>query len=286
MQVNPGTSPAPLFRPGHTPEPPPQSPPSVVSDRLQLSRDYHERQSPTADAEVETVPPKPVTVEVAAGDSLSAIAERHLGDPSRWPEVFEFNRDQLEDPDLIHPGMVLKLPLSNLLAPDPVVPAQEAAATPPQAPAPAEALSPEAKQQMQGLMEAAIAGSGGKRALGWCYREVWGYIQQQGYGKMPAVDIPGEYSRFARHFADFANQGDNAAMLGIKRLPIDNPYEAPAGAIVVVRAGTPGTSHPEAGDIAVAAGDGRFLNDGEMGYGGPEHFPPGNDYVLGIYVPA
>jgi len=29
-----------------------------------------------------------------------------------------------------------------------------------------------------------------------------------------------------------------------------------------------------------------LYNDGEMSYGGPGNFPPGNNYVLGVYVPA
>ena len=52
-----------------------------------------------------------------------------------------------------------------------------------------------------------------------------------------------------------------------------------------LRAGTPGTRHPTAGDIAVATGDGGFYNDGKMGYGGRDNFKAGNDYVLGVYVP-
>ena len=47
---------------------------------------------------------------VQSGDTLSAIAERHYGKASRWHEIFEANRDQIEDPDLIRPGQVLRLP--------------------------------------------------------------------------------------------------------------------------------------------------------------------------------
>jgi nucleoid-associated protein YgaU len=43
-------------------------------------------------------------------DTLSNIAERYLGDRSRWPEIFALNRGALASPDLLHPGAVLRLP--------------------------------------------------------------------------------------------------------------------------------------------------------------------------------
>jgi len=50
------------------------------------------------------------TYTVAAGDSLSKIAQRELGDASRWRAIYDANRDTIKDPDLIHPGQVLKMP--------------------------------------------------------------------------------------------------------------------------------------------------------------------------------
>lgn len=47
---------------------------------------------------------------VAKGDTLSAIAKQHLGNANAWRQIFELNRDVLEDPDRIQPGQVLKLP--------------------------------------------------------------------------------------------------------------------------------------------------------------------------------
>ena len=49
---------------------------------------------------------------VAEGDSLSHIAKHFYGKASRWPLIFEANRDQLKDPDKIRPGQVLKIPAS------------------------------------------------------------------------------------------------------------------------------------------------------------------------------
>lgn len=50
------------------------------------------------------------TYTVRAGDTLSHIAQQHYGKASRWHAIFDANRDQLDDPDLIRPGQVLKLP--------------------------------------------------------------------------------------------------------------------------------------------------------------------------------
>jgi hypothetical protein len=139
---------------------------------------------------------------------------------------------------------------------------------------------------MKALMRSANSGSGGRSPGGRCYEAVWRYIVRVGYGNMPGIEVPWDYSAYAKNFAEYANLPGNLKRLGLCKLDIDNPYEAPPGAIVVVRPGTPGTGDPMAGDIAIAMGGGRFLNDGEMGYRGPEHFPPGNRHVLGIYVPA
>ena len=50
------------------------------------------------------------TYTVKSGDSLSKIAARELGDDTKWRAIYEANRDQISDPDLIHPGQVLTLP--------------------------------------------------------------------------------------------------------------------------------------------------------------------------------
>lgn len=50
------------------------------------------------------------TYTVKAGDTLSGIAKQHLGDANAYMRIFEMNRDQLNDPDKIQPGQVLKLP--------------------------------------------------------------------------------------------------------------------------------------------------------------------------------
>jgi len=47
---------------------------------------------------------------VVAGDSLSKISKKLYGDANQWKRIFEANRDQIKNPDLIHPGQKLKIP--------------------------------------------------------------------------------------------------------------------------------------------------------------------------------
>ena len=50
------------------------------------------------------------TYTVVKGDSLSRIAQREYGAAGKWPAIYEANRDQIKDPDLIYPGQVLTIP--------------------------------------------------------------------------------------------------------------------------------------------------------------------------------
>jgi len=50
------------------------------------------------------------TYVVKSGDSLSKIAAELLGDGSRWPEIFEANKDKIKDPNLIYPGQEFDIP--------------------------------------------------------------------------------------------------------------------------------------------------------------------------------
>jgi LysM repeat protein len=51
------------------------------------------------------------TYTVKAGDTLSKIAQQHLGSANAYMDIFNANRDQLQDPDKIKPGQVLKIPV-------------------------------------------------------------------------------------------------------------------------------------------------------------------------------
>ncbi len=70
---------------------------------------------------------------VKKGDTLWALAKTHLGNPERWPEIFEANRDVIDDPDEIDIGWRLRIPtVPGAAAPatSPGVNTAPAAATP------------------------------------------------------------------------------------------------------------------------------------------------------------
>ncbi|MAT89263.1 MAG: peptidoglycan-binding protein [Flavobacteriaceae bacterium] len=47
---------------------------------------------------------------VEKGESLSKISKHYYGDPMKYNSIFEANRDQLDNPDMIHPGQELVIP--------------------------------------------------------------------------------------------------------------------------------------------------------------------------------
>src|SRR5438876_7534906 len=49
---------------------------------------------------------------VASGDTLSAIAQQWYGNGTLWSRIFEANRNQIANPNVIFPGQVLRIPQS------------------------------------------------------------------------------------------------------------------------------------------------------------------------------
>ena len=47
---------------------------------------------------------------IKSGDTLWAIAAEHLGNGAKYPEIFEANREVIEDPDKIFPGQKIRIP--------------------------------------------------------------------------------------------------------------------------------------------------------------------------------
>ncbi|MFE6611997.1 BTAD domain-containing putative transcriptional regulator [Amycolatopsis sp. NPDC057786] len=111
------------------------------------------------------------TVPVEPTDTLSAIAERELGDPDAWPAIFDLNAGHTQ-PDgraLRHPDQIL--PGWHLILPAQVAPPPEQPATPPSSPTPApapegpatsaeEPASPDAPRGEQPALPEAQPGTG------------------------------------------------------------------------------------------------------------------------------
>ena len=74
--------------------------------RTDIVADIKATGAPASAAAPQTV----TTYTVKAGDTLSKIARETLGNSDLYMELFNANRDQLQDPDKIRPGQVLKIP--------------------------------------------------------------------------------------------------------------------------------------------------------------------------------
>lgn len=66
--------------------------------------------APLAETTAEPAPERPVTVTVQPGYTLWRIARDNFGDGVQYVKVFEANKTQIRDPDLIYPGQVFTLP--------------------------------------------------------------------------------------------------------------------------------------------------------------------------------
>jgi nucleoid-associated protein YgaU len=65
----------------------------------------------TADVTIDASLKVPETMyTVVAGDSLSKIAKHFYGEANKYMKIFEANKDQLKNPDLIKPGQTLRIP--------------------------------------------------------------------------------------------------------------------------------------------------------------------------------
>jgi|GEM_PF-4747519 len=168
---------------------------------------------------------------------------------------------------------------------------QSAEADKPEEPKPQYVISDRGRQQMERVVKHAMANHRGA-SRGYCFNAVWGYLSKSGYGNIRSWgDLPRMQSGLARYFSDFMNASQgNLNEAGLQRLdkmlqpPIVNPHDKriPVGAVIVVAAGSTGTSNPVAGDIVIK-GNGRFINDGpNMWYGEPGTW---RGKLLGVYVP-
>jgi nucleoid-associated protein YgaU len=72
--------------------------------------DFSNVRSGSSSTALPPVRPAEKTYTVVAGDSLSKIAKKFYGDANKWKKIFEANKDQIKNPDLIKPGQTFKIP--------------------------------------------------------------------------------------------------------------------------------------------------------------------------------
>jgi len=61
-------------------------------------------------AEIKTEKAKATIYTIRDGDTLEKVAKKFLGDASRWPEIYEANKNVIEKPSRIFPGQVIVIP--------------------------------------------------------------------------------------------------------------------------------------------------------------------------------
>jgi nucleoid-associated protein YgaU len=47
---------------------------------------------------------------IKSGDSLSKIAKQYYGNAADWQKIYNANKDQIKNPDMIFPGQKIKIP--------------------------------------------------------------------------------------------------------------------------------------------------------------------------------
>jgi nucleoid-associated protein YgaU len=53
------------------------------------------------------------TKRVATGHTLWALSKSYYGDPTHYPVIYEANRAQIHNPNVIYPGQVFVVPKSD-----------------------------------------------------------------------------------------------------------------------------------------------------------------------------
>ncbi|MBE6910290.1 MAG: DUF3089 domain-containing protein [Ruminococcaceae bacterium] len=102
-----------------------------------------------------TVPAAASSYTVVKGDCLWRITQRYVGTGVRWPELYELNRGQIRDPDLIYPDQVFEIPGGWETAAESPAQAEPDADAPPEEPEPAEEPEPEAVETSETQSEPA-----------------------------------------------------------------------------------------------------------------------------------
>jgi nucleoid-associated protein YgaU len=67
-------------------------------------------EQPKAPASADVVVDRVQTALVVPGHTLWALSQNYYGDPTRYPVIYEANRSQIRNPNLIYPGQVFVVP--------------------------------------------------------------------------------------------------------------------------------------------------------------------------------
>lgn len=90
---------------------------AVVAARLKVAESAEADASVNADEEQQDSAFESSTdsqfYTIESGDTLWGIAAKFLGNGSKYPEIFEANREVMEDPDKIFPGQKIRIPGSK-----------------------------------------------------------------------------------------------------------------------------------------------------------------------------
>jgi nucleoid-associated protein YgaU len=75
-----------------------------------LSETAPQSSAPASEAKNVVVVPSIDTAAVRRGDNLWGISRSTYGQGIQYPKIYDANRDQIRDPDLIYPGQIFVLP--------------------------------------------------------------------------------------------------------------------------------------------------------------------------------
>ena len=81
-----------------------------MADDRKPKADFSDVESGSSSTAPAPPPSAERTYTVVKGDSLSKIAKRYYGDAQQWRRIYEANKDQIKNPDLIHPGQTFRIP--------------------------------------------------------------------------------------------------------------------------------------------------------------------------------
>ena len=114
----PEPEPEPVMEPEPTPQPKPVAKPAKPAKpaKSTVARKSGKKRMRTMKAHARPAPaPEPAgRYRVLPGDSLSLIATRKYGNARLWTSIFDSNRRQIADPDLIYPGQLLRIPAERV----------------------------------------------------------------------------------------------------------------------------------------------------------------------------